>query len=85
MRVKEYEQKILQDLAREHEDIIRKAENIEKYNIQILRGREHTLNKVIEQMMGLKFDSIRVGKGVYRWRYFSGEKVRHTRNMFKRR
>lgn len=85
MRKKEYEQTIIQGLAREHEDIIRKAENTEKYNIQILRGREHTLNKVIEQMMRFKFDSIRVGKATYRYRYMSGEKVRHIRNMFKRR
>ena len=85
MRTKEYEQMLLQKLAKLHEDIIKKAENTEKYNLNMLRGREYILNKVIEEIMGLKFDSIRVGKEVYRWRYFSGDKVRHIRNMFKRR
>ena len=85
MRKKEYEQKLIQDLAREREDIIKKAENTEKYNIQILRGREHTLNKIIEGMMGFKFDSIRVDKKIYIYRYIKEGKVRHTRNTFKRR
>lgn len=85
MRKKEYEQKLIQDLAREREDIIKKAENTEKYNIQILRGREYTLNKIIEGMMGFEFDSIRVSKKIYIYRYIKEGKVRHTRNSFKRR
>ena len=85
MKIKEYEQKLIQDLAREQEDIIRKAEHEEKYSIQIIRGREHTLNKVIEQLMGFKFDLVRIFENVYTYRYFKGEKVRHIRNMFKRR
>jgi len=85
MGVKEYEQNLIQRLAREHEDIIKKAENPEKYSSQLNRGRERTLLKIIEKFMGFKYDNIRVGKEVYRFRYFKNEKVRHTRNMFKRR
>jgi hypothetical protein len=82
MKVKEYEQRLLQNLAREQEDIIRKEEKI---NILIIRGREHTLNKIIEQFMGFKIDFVRIGKNIYRYRYIKDEKVRHIRNMFKRR
>ena len=85
MRIKEYEQHLIEGLAKLHENIIKKAENPEKYSLQIVRGSEDTLNKVIEKLMGWKFDSIRLGKEVYRYRYFKGEKVRHIRNMFKRR
>ena len=85
MRVKEYEQHLIEGLAKLHENIVKKAEDTEKYNIQIIRGMEHTLNKVIQKLMGFEFDSIRIGKGTYTFRYLKGEKVRHIRNMFKRR
>lgn len=85
MGIKEYEQKLIQNLAREQEDIIRKAEYEEKYSIQIIRGREHTLNKVIENFMEFKFDFVRIGKDIYRYRYMKYGKLRHIRNMFKRR
>lgn len=85
MKIKEYEQHLIEGLAKIHEDIIKKAENPKKYNIQIIRGMEHTTNKIIEKLMGWKFDSVRVGKKVYTYRYFERGKVRHVRNMFKRR
>jgi hypothetical protein len=85
MRLKEYEQKLIQNLAREKEDIIRKWEHIEKYDRQIIRGRERILNKVIEKFMRFKFDFIQIGEKIYTYHYTKNDKVRHIRNMFKRR
>jgi len=85
MKLKEYEQKLIQILAREHEDIIKALEYPEKYSSQFNRGRHRTLVKIIEKFMRFKYDNIRVGKEVYRFSYFKNNKVRHIRNMFKRR
>ena len=85
MRIKEYEQKLIQNLAREKEDIIRKWEHIEKYDRQIIRGRERILNKVIEKFMRFKFDFIQIGEKICTYHYMKNDKVRHIRNMFKRR
>ncbi len=85
MKTKEYEQHLIEGLAKIHEDILKSLEYPKKYDPQFNRGRHSILIKIIEKLIGFKYDNIRVGKEVYRFSYFKNGKVRHIRNMFKRR
>ena len=85
MKKKEYEQKIIQDLARIDEGLYKKSLNPKKYNGPIIIGEQAMLNTFITDVIGFNIDARGDGAITYICLYKKNGKTRHVRNIIKRK
>ncbi len=81
MRVKEYEQKLIEHVARRLEKVDRQKGYPKKYTIACLIGQEYELLQIITSRLRLDINS-KQEKYMY---FYRNGKVIHVRNLKKRR
>ena len=85
MKKKEYEQGIIQNLAKIDEQLYKKSLNPKKYNRSVIIGEQSMLNTFIKDIIGFNIDARGDGAITYISIYKKDGKTRHVRNIIKRK